>query len=247
MTRSIKARIRILTYNIHKCIGGVDRRYDLDRIIEVIGQYRPDVAFLQEVDDDVPRSGHDRQVELIAEKLDYSHAVFQKNVQLKQGHYGNAILSRFRLDPQVNLDLTFWMKKRRQALITRAHVAIGEHTRSLVLCNTHLGLAGFERTTQIKKILACQEIAHLHHDTPIIIGGDFNDVWSSHGRKQMFPCGFQCAVKRTKTFPAFLPVRSLDSIYYRGDLELQDSFSGRTVLARQASDHLPVVADFEIS
>ncbi|MFT7633747.1 MAG: endonuclease/exonuclease/phosphatase family metal-dependent hydrolase [Mariniblastus sp.] len=246
MTRSSKTRIRILTYNIHKCIGGVDRRYDLDRIVEVIGHYQPDIAFLQEVDDGVPRSRHDRQVELIAEKLGYSHTVFQRNVNLKQGHYGNAILSRFRLDKQVNLNLTVSIKKCRKALITRARVQIGEHTRSLVLCNTHLGLAGFERTIQIKKMLACPEIAHLHHGTPIIVGGDFNDIWLSHGRKQMFPCGFQCAVKKTKTFPAFLPVRSLDAIYYRGDLELQDSFPGRTVLARQASDHLPVVADFDI-
>ncbi len=246
MKQTSKTRIRIMTYNIHKCIGGVDRRYDLGRIVEVMAHYQPDIVFLQEVDEDVPRSRRDRQAELLAESLGFPHTAFQRNVHLKQGHYGNAILSRFRLDQQIDLNLKVSIKKRRRALVARSHIPVDGHVRSLVLCNTHLGLAGFERTIQIKNILACESIANLHHDTPVIVGGDFNDIWSSHGRKLMFPGGFHCAVKNTKTFPAVYPVRSLDAIYYRGDLTLIDSFPGHTDLARQASDHLPVIADFEI-
>ena len=41
-------RFRIITYNIHKGIGGVDRRYRLQRIIETIAHYRPDIALLRE-------------------------------------------------------------------------------------------------------------------------------------------------------------------------------------------------------
>ena len=41
---------RLISYNIHKGIGGVDRRYDLGRVIETINFYRPDIALLQEVD-----------------------------------------------------------------------------------------------------------------------------------------------------------------------------------------------------
>jgi endonuclease/exonuclease/phosphatase family metal-dependent hydrolase len=246
MARPTSTSIRVLTYNIHKGIGGLDRSYAPDRIVEVIEHYQPDIAFLQEVDDNVPRSRSDRQVDLLAENLGYPHSVFQRNVRLKQGHYGNAILSRFPLHKQHDFDLTIPLKKARRALITRTQIPIEGHERSLVLCNTHLGLAGFERTLQINKLLGSDHITHLRHDTPVIIGGDFNDVWGSHGRKLMFPAGFQCGVKNTKTFPAYMPLRSLDAIYYRGDLELQDSFPGRTALARQASDHLPVVADFEI-
>ena len=40
--------LRLMTYNIHKGIGGVDRRYDLQRIIDVIRHYDPDIVFLQE-------------------------------------------------------------------------------------------------------------------------------------------------------------------------------------------------------
>ena len=42
-------KIKVLTYNIHKCVGGVDRRYDLGRIVEIINHHQPDIALLQEV------------------------------------------------------------------------------------------------------------------------------------------------------------------------------------------------------
>ncbi len=49
-------QFRILTYNIHKGIGGVDRRYRLDRTIAAIRHVVPDIIMLQEVDEGVPRS-----------------------------------------------------------------------------------------------------------------------------------------------------------------------------------------------
>ena len=106
-------QFRLITYNIHKGIGGVDRRYDLQRIVDTLVRYDPDVVFLQEVDDGVPRSRHDRQVELLGEALELPHYVFQRNVSLTQGHYGNAILSRYPLHDPADLDLTVRYKKRR--------------------------------------------------------------------------------------------------------------------------------------
>ncbi len=236
-----------MTYNIHKGIGGLDRRYDLQRTIEVIRYYEPDIVFLQEVDDGVPRSDHHRQVELLTDALGLEHSTYQRNVGVKSGHYGNAILSRFPLDDPLDLDLTVSIKKRRRALVANAHVPFNDQQLSLLLCNTHLGLAGFERSIQIKRILAFRKFVELHPHTPVIVGGDFNDVWVEHGRKLMFPFGFECAVQNAKTFPAALPVRSLDAIYFRGAIDLQSSFAGQLTLARQASDHLPVIADFVLS
>jgi len=235
-------QFRLMTYNIHKGIGGVDRRYELGRIIDVISHYVPDIVFLQEVDEGVPRSKHDDQARRLADALQFPHSMFQNNVAVKNGHYGNAILCRYPLGDRLDLDLKVSIKKPRRALITRTTIPLDGRRRPLLLCNTHLGLSGFERSVQIKRILTREELNE--QECPFIVGGDFNDVWSEHGRKLMFPLGFRCAVDRAKTFPAILPVRSLDAIYYRGDLELLDSFSGRIGAARQASDHLPVIADF---
>jgi endonuclease/exonuclease/phosphatase (EEP) superfamily protein YafD len=99
---------------------------------------------------------------------------------------------------------------------------------------------------QVQKLMAWDHIKHVHHETPAIIGGDFNDVWSSLARRFMLPYGYQSVLRTSRTFPAIMPMRGLDAIYYRGDILLQASYVGHSLLARQASDHLPLVADFQI-
>src|SRR5690606_17780275 len=114
--------------------------------------------FLQEVDEGVPRSQHDRQIEILADTLGYRHFTYQPNVPVKQGHYGNAILSRYPLGPKLNLDLKVSIKKRRGALITRAEIPLEDQPFSMLLCNAHLGLSGFERAIQIRRILEREEL-----------------------------------------------------------------------------------------
>jgi endonuclease/exonuclease/phosphatase family metal-dependent hydrolase len=48
-------KFRIITYNMHKGIGGVDRRYLPQRIITILKNYDADIVFLQEVDDFIDR------------------------------------------------------------------------------------------------------------------------------------------------------------------------------------------------
>ncbi len=239
-------QLRLVTYNIHKGIGGIDRHYRPQRVIEAIRHCSPDIVFLQEVDDGVPRSHRDRQVDMLGDALELPHRAFQANVKLKRGHYGNAILSRFPLTDVHNLDLSIPLKKRRRALVAHCRVKQGSHTRTLLLFNVHLGLAGFERTIQLKRVLASKPLQHTRPDTGVIVAGDYNDVWGSLGGRVLEPAGFAAACMRRRTFPAVLPMRPLDRVYFRGLLELDHSFASRTAVARQASDHLPLVAVFRI-
>ncbi len=238
-------QLKIVSYNIHKGIGGVDRRYSLDRIVDVLGHYHADILLLQEVDDGVPRSRHDRQIDVLQERLGFAHATFQANVRLRKGAYGNAILTRFPIQDSIDVDLTVGPKKRRQALLARLHVPIEGHSRTMVAVSLHLGLAGFERKIQLRRLMANAVVKRTHADTPMIIGGDFNDVWGNLGPACLEPSGFQLASGRNKTFPAWMPVRSLDSIYHRGAIQLDHAFASHLDLAKQASDHLPLVAIFQ--
>jgi endonuclease/exonuclease/phosphatase family metal-dependent hydrolase len=238
-------RFRLVTYNIHKGIGGVDRRYRPQRIIDTLAHYNADVIFLQEVDDGVPRSSADRQVDLFGDALGLPHRAFHHNVKLTQGVYGNAILSRYPLHDQHNLDLTLRYKKPRGALMASC-VVRAQHQRTIHLVNCHLGLAGFERRTQLLRILRSDALSALHRSTPLIVAGDYNDVWGTLGKRIMEPAGFVPACKAVKTFPAIMPLRALDRIYFQGDIAFDHSFPARTDIARQASDHLPIVADFEL-
>ncbi len=239
-------RFRLLTYNIHKCIGGVDRKYHPDRVIEVLSHYEADIVMLQEVDDGVPRSSHHRQVDLLGDALDYRHRAYQENVHLKTGAYGNAILSRFPLSDINHVDLTVPLKKRRRALIAHCRATLNGHTRRMLLANVHLGLAGYERVVQLRRLTAADVLVHTHQHTPVLIGGDFNDVYGGLGRRVLEPRGFLPAVRNQKTFPAAFPLRPLDRVFYRGDVTHHHAFAARSELTRKASDHLPLVIDFEL-
>jgi endonuclease/exonuclease/phosphatase family metal-dependent hydrolase len=241
-------RFQLITYNIHKGIGGVDRRYRPERIMETLSHCRPDIVLLQEVDDGVPRSRNHCQVDLFGDALGLAHRAFQPNVKLRRGNYGNAILSRFPLSDVEHIELKVPLKKRRRALVGRCHITGKDgHRHSLIVVNAHLGLAGFERNIQIRRILNSNLVAHTQHHTAVIIAGDMNDLWHGQGRRLFGPAGFHSATGPIRTFPAMMPLRALDRIYYRGRLRLHAAHASRTAVARRASDHLPLVAEFEMT
>jgi endonuclease/exonuclease/phosphatase family metal-dependent hydrolase len=53
-------------------------------------------------------------------------------------------------------------------------------------------------------------------------------------------------ISRFRTFPAWLPVGSLDKAFVRGPIEVRHARVVRTSLAKVASDHLPIVIDFHV-
>lgn len=242
-------RIRLLTYNIHKCIGGVDRRYRPDRVLAVVGHYAPDVLLLQEADEGARRSSHHRQAELIGAAVGLPHRVFFPNVKVRGGGvYGNAVLSRFPIVGARNIGLTFVGRKRRSAIYAELAVpgAHGGRPRSIHVFNVHLGLAGWERRWQLRRFLAGHPLAGLAARTPVILGGDFNDVWETLGPAFLEPAGFHGQAPPPRTFPAWAPVRALDALYVRGDLRLRQVFRSHLREARFASDHLPLFAEVEL-
>jgi endonuclease/exonuclease/phosphatase family metal-dependent hydrolase len=242
-------KARVLSYNIHKGIGGLDRRYRPERICDVIAHYDPDIVLLQEVADGARRSRGHRQVDLIGDIVGLDHRTWFPNVDFRRGgQYGNAILSRFHLTETSNVDLTVGRRRRRSVLHARYRVRLhnGRRQRTLHVFNLHLGLTGSERNQQLERFLASHPFAGLHGRTPLIVGGDFNDVWGTLGGRFLEPRGFRGMDSPLRTFPAFAPARALDSIYVRGDIDLGHVFRSRLSVAKRASDHLPLVADIDI-
>jgi endonuclease/exonuclease/phosphatase family metal-dependent hydrolase len=239
-------RLRTLSYNIHKCIGGVDRRYDPDRIVEVIQKLDVDVAMLQEVDGGAARSNHDHQVDLLAERLGLRYRTWFPNVDVRGGgQYGNAILSRYPIVESANLDLSIRFKKRRSALHAVLRVRHDGVDRTVHVYNMHLGLARYERRRQLRMFLDSHPFQNLHHDTPIVVGGDLNDVYGGLS-ELLAPAGFRGIERRPLTFPAWGPMRALDAIFVRGAMDFVRLARCDSELARRASDHRPLVADVRL-
>jgi endonuclease/exonuclease/phosphatase family metal-dependent hydrolase len=239
-------KLRVLSYNIHKCIGGVDRKYAPERVAEVITNLDADVLLLQEVDKNVPRSNHDHQVDVLGDLVGMRYRAWYPNVGVRSGgHYGNAILSKYPLVETTNIDLSIRFKKRRSALHGVIRVRHDDIDRTVHVYNMHLGLARFERRIQIGKFLDSHPFATLHDATPVVVGGDLNDVYGGLG-SLLSPSGFRGIERRPATFPAWGPMRALDAIFVRGSVDFLTLSRCETDLARRASDHRPLVADIRL-
>jgi endonuclease/exonuclease/phosphatase family metal-dependent hydrolase len=243
---------RLMTYNIHRAIG-VDRKFRPDRIEAVLRHHDPDIALLQEVDEDAPRSSHMDLGAELARWLRYEHRAQGMNVYLRRGRYGNVTLSRFPIGRQRNIDLTIGRKKRRGAQHTSIEIPTPRGPITVDVFNLHLGLSAMERRSQIAHLLSTHDITRLPPDAPCLVAGDMND-WRGLLKRQWFrSAGFECATNRRpgsrwaiKTFPSYAPTGGLDKIFYRGALRPTHVHQSRLKLARVASDHLPVIAEFEI-
>lgn len=236
--------MRVLSYNIHKGIGGRDRAYRIERVVEVIESENPDLICLQEVDRNVRRSKFHDQPALLARHFKAAERLFQMNVHLTTGGYGNLILSRWPFRARHQLSLRQLTKKPRGAQV----VVVESPEGAVKLVNCHLGLSENERHWQIAQLL---DHAHFRHESelPTILIGDTNDWRNTLSRNRLGESGFTqvtAPVSRFRSFPAYMPVGSIDKAFVRGAIEVRHARMVRTNLSRSASDHLPLVVDFHL-
>ena len=247
-------KLRVITYNIHRAIG-LDRRFQPERIVNILRDHDADIVLLQEVDRGAPRSREMDMAREIAEALEYPYYAAGYNVSLRKGHYGNATLSRYPIVRERNIDLTIGDNKRRGCQHTAIQTIGGtQDVCQLEVFNMHLGLSPLERQRQAGILMRAKEFSDIRPDAACIVGGDFND-WLSRLRALFIEgMSLHCATDREtryrtrpiKTYPSFSPRGGLDRIYYRGDLRLISAMSCRHQIAKIASDHLPVIVDFEL-
>lgn len=241
-------QLRLMTWNIHRCIG-MDRRFDPDRVLDTLRHHNPDILLLQEVDRGVPRSRKLYLDHLIADALDYPFHTWAQGHVLKQGSYGNATLSRYPIVKRRVLDLKRGWRKSRNCLYTRLQLP---HRSNLHIFNWHLGLSAAERIHQVQRVLQSNTLQHLPRRHAVLLAGDTNDwrnllfhgsgigaagfdAWSEHGRRS-----------HLRTFPSPNPVGALDKFFWRGPLHDEKIHVSRLKVARAASDHLPLLAEFRL-
>ena len=115
------------------------------------------------------------------------------------------------------------------------------------MVNVHLGLNERERKWQADTLLTHE---HLDPVLPTLIVGDFND-WRNTLPKGAFAKHdfvFQThPISRFRSFPAWLPMGSLDRAFTRGEFSVLTPHVVRSQLAKPASDHLPLTVDFHLS
>lgn len=248
--------IRILSYNIHRAIG-FDRRFAPERITAILQEHNADIVMLQEVDDGAPRSRELNLAKELAESCDYPHYALGRNVTLRKGWYGNATLSRFPILRERNIDLTVGIRKRRGCQHTTLQLHDDQQQEfHLDAFNLHLGLSARERQKQAGILARSEELNMLSEDSSCLVAGDFNDWRSLLRAYYVEGLDFTCAtdkeapsgaIRAIKTFPSFAPTGGLDRLYYRGGMRLLGVKTCSHKFSKVASDHLAVIADFELT
>ena len=239
--------LRVASYNIHKC-RGLDRRVKPERVLEVVRELEADVIALQEimnVNSDDPRLA---QARYLARELSEYSWCFGENRILRGGPYGNMTLSRFPIKFFSNYDVT-WRKRERRGCLRSDLVLSGKA--GVHFFNVHLGTGFIERRHQARKLVSTDILRHGKIRGPKIVAGDFNE-WTRGLASRLMGENFKSIdwkrfLRSRRTYPSILPFLHLDHIYFDHCFELKHFRLHRSRVALVASDHLPIVADLELS
>jgi endonuclease/exonuclease/phosphatase family metal-dependent hydrolase len=231
-------RVRVATYNVHRC-RGLDRRVRPERIATVLQGIAADIVSLQEVVGAGP--GGRGQAEELGARLGLGWVMAP--TRRYRGHlFGNVVLSRFPIVHHAQYDITWKTCEHRS--VQRADVSLPGGPLVHVY-NVHLGTALIERRYQAGRLSAILTDRRVRG--PRLVMGDFNE-WTRGLVTEMMnriarSVNVHPHLQRRRTYPGVLPLLNLDHIYFRGDIEITAVQQPRTRLALVASDHLPLVAD----
>jgi endonuclease/exonuclease/phosphatase family metal-dependent hydrolase len=227
-------KLRIATYNVHKC-KGLDGRVSVNRIRDVLTELNADVIAIQEI--------FLEQAEHLAQSMEI-HSAFGENRQLLGDAYGNVVLSRHSLRSHCNYDVSVAGREKRGCL--RTDVLL--QSQAIHVFNVHLGTDFFERRQQAKRLVDEAVLKSRSLDGPRVVLGDFNEWTRGHVSKTLSAefesTDLRVLLRRRRTYPGIFPVMHLDHIYYDAQLDIQHVALHRTKTSMIASDHLPLVADF---
>ncbi len=225
--------LSIATYNIHKGLSPLNRKLVIHEVREKLQAVNADIVLLQEVQGahaknqsrfadwpDKPQHEH------IAASTDgnngrYTDIVYGANARHRHGDHGNAILSAYPIKTWVNHDVSHHRFENRAHLI--AHIDVPNLAMPLTCVCVHLGLFHQSRMMQIDRLIEfLQEAAP--QPQPLIIAGDFNDWRARHSKlsdKLASALGVSEAFEAAhgapaRTFPAIMPIFTLDRVYVRG-------------------------------
>lgn len=229
-----------MTYNIHHG-KGIDKKLDLNRIVNVISKSNADLIGLNEVDRHFSdRSDFVDQVQTIANELNFQYAFSPSLTKKKSndGQYGNALLSRHNLVETNNHSFNLYPGIEGRSILEGT---IEVNNKRFTVYVSHLSLHPFLHKKQSLFFLS-------NNSKPVIILGDWNmkphskkwkaitekflDVWNEAGDGNGY------------TYPATRPRMRLDYIFVTDDVQIEDVVVFNDV--PMASDHLPVLTTLTI-
>ncbi len=241
--------IRVMTYNIHSCIG-LDGKVRPERVARVINHCDPDIVAVQELDAHRLRSGGHDQAAVIANHLRMDH-VFHAMIEEEKERYGIAIFARHPF--RIMKSERFTRTDRHPFREARGAIWVTLELRGhpLHFINTHFGLGRAERRFQVDELLGSGWLGSIAENEPVILCGDFN----SGPRSKVFQIvqgrlrDAQIAAinhKPLATFSSVKPLLRIDHVFVSSHFSVENVDLPETPTARIASDHLPLCVELRL-
>ncbi|WP_434643035.1 endonuclease/exonuclease/phosphatase family protein [Klebsiella sp. I138] len=244
--------LNVLTINIHKGFTAFNRRFMLPELRDAVRSVSADIVCLQEVTgaheihplhiENWPDRTH---YEFLADTL-WNQYAYGRNAVYPEGHHGNAVLSRFPIEYDENIDISVGDSEKRGLLYCR--IIPPECRMALHLICVHLGLSAQQRQAQLAMLAG--RVNALPADEPVVVAGDFNDWRQQANRVLKSQAGLEEIFTRAhgrpaRTFPARFPLLRLDRVYVKNA-----HASHPTTLElhpwRHLSDHAPLSVEIHL-
>ena len=240
---------RILTYNVHRCVG-TDRKLDVGRIADVIAALEPDIVALQELDVGRSRTGGVDQAHEIARRLGMGFR-FHPALVVEDELYGDAILTALPERLIRAAALPGYPRITRLEPRGALWIAVDIRGKTVNIINTHLGLVPAEQRLQATALSGHTWLADPRCTGPTVLLGDFNATEGSGVYRtltaKLTPARKLVATNiNTATFPSGLPLLAIDHVFVSREIAVQQVTVPRSTQLRVASDHLPLVVDFNL-
>ena len=239
-------RVRVLCYNIHYG-QGMDGKYDVARLAEVIQAAEPDLVALQEVDVGVRRSGGVHQVAELG-RLTGMTARFGPTQHYEGGLFGNAILTRWPILDELIQPLPYTEATAELQTYPRGALALtlqAPDGKPLRFISTH-----FQHNLPADRVAEAEAINALFaapgDALRTLLAGDFN-AQPTEEPIAILEKRWTHAIddERAPTAPSVNPRSRIDYVMHRPEVAFR-VVSSQVLPEALASDHRPVLAVIEL-
>lgn len=247
-------KLTIMTYNIQHGVDHLKRLQDpgltdvelidLDRFVQAIRPFHPDILSLNEVRGASTKPGFCDETRYLAEKLDMPYHFFAQALdETGHGPYGNALLSCLPFSSIEKIMIPDPAEKRpgghyeTRCLI---HAVFDADGHSLHVLSTHFGLEPDEAQLAVSTALS-----HTDPHNASLIMGDFNLTPDSPVLAPLLTIYQDSATllpEHTLTYPSHAPEIKIDYILGCGPLRFTEALVPKQIV----SDHFPYITQIEV-
>ena len=236
--------MKVMTFNIQHCLEYTKNRINIPLFYKTIADLGVDLCGLNEVRGKGSLFGYTDQTNALGDGLGFNR-YFAEAIKVKgTSPYGNALVTKYDIisaetvkipDPDDRND-DGWFETR---CVLKSVLNVDGKNVCVLVC--HMGLEESERINAVKVICDILDEAN----DPVILMGDFNTTPEDNVFKPIYDRlsdTDELAVERyLATYPSDKPRVKIDYIFYRGLKCTRVETVNRVV-----SDHLPIIAEFEL-